>query len=154
MWSLTFAIPADVQTRGPAQATLPFLSQASTHPPLTSHCGWFEMPVGFCTPKRCTSHPESALSPSKPQHLGTAPHFAHRCAAQVSHEHSLLPRPFPSDSAVTALVSGGSGMRTHTVPLSHPETNPHLVGKSPEVSHVCAALRSSVATPGGPWIPP
>lgn len=37
VWSLTFAIPADVQTRGPAQATLPFLSQASTHPPLTSH---------------------------------------------------------------------------------------------------------------------
>lgn len=43
-----------------------------------------------------------------------------------------------------AVLSSQGTQRTRA---HNPETNPHLVGKSPEVSHVCAALRPSAAAP-------
>lgn len=49
----------------------------------------------------------------------------------------------------SAPVSGSSGGT-----LAPQKPNSYLVGKSPEVSHVCDALRPSVAAPGRPEVPP
>lgn len=60
---------------------------------------------------------------------------------------SLVKRPFSNSAAGAPSQAAGT-------PAHRPDAHPYLVGKSPEVSHVCTALRPSAAPPGGPEILP